>query len=693
MQRGKRTCQRPTLTAFPVPGRLWDVYLLFVLNLKVLPLMGLCRVYEPQLDVSHARSGRSADDRLVNLSVRGWLLCKICLQVSCPRGGTGSLFSGRRAACGDAQQPRHRRRLASSSSETYTQDWGVGVAFSSVRARKWPLAGVDFLFGGARYLRFLWPHVPNLTGSSTTMSDNLSKPNQVKPAEVVIKPPPSAPPGPPRRGVGSVARTGAVEVSAAASAHRSLWKYRGATGFLVSFGVHCVLLLVLALIVGSTPRSEFLVLVATPNNDGGLELGDETRVTLAPNGLTSFDSTDLTLPNTSVTLPLVNPPDSAVAHEPEDAGHRELSALDRNPRDVMLHVPNPNAGGTRGRTGALRGKLLAARGGTPQSQNAVALGLAWLVAHQHRDGGWRFDLELETGPCHGQCRDSGTVGTTTGATGLALLAMLGDGQTHLSGEYRDVVERGIYYLKAHTITTPHGADLQEGTMYAQGIATLALCEAYGLTQDESLRARAQRAVDFICYAQHSKGGWRYYPQQPGDTTVFGWQMMALKSAMMAGLTVPSPVMNLAERFLDSVQTEVGSFYGYVAPGQLPTPTAVGLLVRMYTGWAHEDSRLQRGVSYLAKLGPSQTDVYFDYYGTLVLSQYSGPKWDAWNQQLRDYLVASQATTGHERGSWFFPDQHGSKAGRLYTTAMSVMILEVYYRYMPLYGTRAVDFEL
>ena len=114
------------------------------------------------------------------------------------------------------------------------------------------------------------------------------------------------------------------------------------------------------------------------------------------------------------------------------------------------------------------------------------------------------------------------------------------------------------------------------------------------------------------------------PSQPGDTTVFGWQMMALKSASMAGLDVPSPVVNLAERFLDSVQSGGGAYYGYMVPTRSSGPTAVGLLIRMYTGWDHYDPRLQRGVAFLAKEGPSKTDMYFNYYATQVMHHYGGP---------------------------------------------------------------------
>jgi hypothetical protein len=110
---------------------------------------------------------------------------------------------------------------------------------------------------------------------------------------------------------------------------------------------------------------------------------------------------------------------------------------------------------------------------------------------------------------------------------------------------------------------------------------------------------------------------------------------------------------------------------------------------MYDGWAQADPRLAKGVQYLGEQGPSRTDVYYNYYATQVLHHYEGPAWDAWNATLRERLIATQSRRGHEHGSWYFHDQHGEVGGRLYTTAMCVMILEVYYRHLPLYGREAV----
>jgi hypothetical protein len=230
-------------------------------------------------------------------------------------------------------------------------------------------------------------------------------------------------------------------------------------------------------------------------------------------------------------------------------------------------------------------------------------------------------------------------------------------------------------------------------MYAQGIAATALCEAYAMTENEDLRLTAQSAIDFICNAQHHQGGWRYFPGQPGDMTVYGWQLLALKSARLGGLRVPREILDRAEAFLDHMQSDEGAYYGYLESGKKPTPTAVGLLARMYFGWAQDDPRLARGVEYLEKLGPSRTDVYFNYYATQVMHHYQSVGWPDWNRNVRDRLIATQARRGHESGSWYFRDEHGKSGGRLYTTAMCLMILEVYYRHMPLYRRRAVEEEL
>ena len=352
-------------------------------------------------------------------------------------------------------------------------------------------------------------------------------------------------------------------------------------------------------------------------------------------------------------------------------------------------------GGWEGRNPTARAALAGggSGSGSKQSELAVERGLRWLAAHQRTDGSWSFDLRSP--PCNGLCRNSGSEPSTTAATALALLPFLGAGYTPRDGEHKEIVKRGLYYLGTRAVITPRGIDLRDGTtMYAQGIAALALCEAYGMTGDPALKDIAQGAIRYIVEAQDLRGGgWRYNPGEPGDTTVTGWQLMALKSGQMAKIAIPSPTINLAQKFLDSVQFQKGARYGYQSP--MPrakaqeTTTAVGLLCRMYTGWRRDRPALYQGVGFLNRWGPSKTDMYYNYYATQVLHHWEGPEWQTWNRRMRDYLVATQAMTSHEAGSWYFPDRYGDHGGRLYNTAMVLMTLEVYYRYMPLYGQKAV----
>jgi hypothetical protein len=471
-------------------------------------------------------------------------------------------------------------------------------------------------------------------------------------------------------------------------------RLRAAAGFAVSLIVHATLLVVLGLLViwhdmgGGTHGVTVLPFV----EDFGPEPFVEeitARVTELPAdmlGAMAGEPVETQLPDApNIPAPLPSLLAGPGQREPT-AGPQRFTSL-----DLSASTDAPGGGGFEGRTPTARARMVGQRGGTPASEEAVARGLAWMAAHQRPNGSWWFDHR--DGPCGGLCRDPGTVGSTTAATGLALLPFLGAGEIGEGSQYKKVVDDGLYYLRSRILVTPLGGDLQEGTMYAQGIAAIALCEAYAMTRDESLRPAAQLAIDFICRAQHEAGGWRYFPGQPGDTTVLGWQLMALKSARLAGLEVPSETFVRAERFLDSVQSDDGAVYGYQKPDKTPTPTAVGLLSRMYLGWPRADSRLARGVAYLEKLGSSRTDMYFNYYATQVLHHYEGQGWDAWNTALRDRLVATQSRRGHEHGSWYFHDEHGKSGGRLYTTAMCVMILEVYYRYMPLYGRRAVEEDL
>ncbi len=333
-------------------------------------------------------------------------------------------------------------------------------------------------------------------------------------------------------------------------------------------------------------------------------------------------------------------------------------------------------------------------GGSAGSEAAVAAALKWLADHQMRDGGWHFDHTM--GPCKGRCTNPGQLAPSrNGATAMALLPFLGAGQTHKEGQYKETVERGLAYLVRSMKLGNGMGDLSDsgGKMYSHGLASIVLCEAYAMTNDPGLLQPAQLSLNYIVYAQDTiGGGWRYTPRQAGDTSVLGWQLMACKSGHMAYLKVPKKTIMGASRFLDFVQDDNGAKYGYTVPAQGPATTAVGLLCRMYLGWKHDNPSLKAGVEYLHQMGPTD-NMYYNYYATQVMRHYGGQFWETWNDKLRDRLVNSQDKKGHAKGSWYFPKGAWTdKGGRLYSTSMATMMLEVYYRHMPIYGKQAAEEE-
>jgi hypothetical protein len=400
-------------------------------------------------------------------------------------------------------------------------------------------------------------------------------------------------------------------------------------------------------------------------------------------------------------LPNLGPiPGKIVAEIPSELFEQPANQnLLERPVDLKLPPGGGNLGfvetSLEGRTKENRTRLAMENGGSPESEAAVERALDYLARHQANNGAWSLSFDHI---CNGQCEPDGNRldASRTAATGLALLCFLGAGKTETDDLYGVNVSKAVYHLQ-ETLKRDSAIGYWVGTesmaqMYEHGIATLALCEAYQLQPSEELKESCQLAVNYIVESQYRDGGWDYHPGSPGDLSIAAWQVMALKSAVSAKLSVPQRTLTAVDRFLDKSR---GGEFMYRYRDRKPTisMTAIGNLIQLFRGRSREARSIAMAVQHLGENGPSNNDLYFDYYGTLLMFHHGGPPWKAWNYKMRDYLVRTQETQGHSAGSWWFDGDHSNDVGgRLYATCMSCLILEVYYRYLPVYAQPGGDFQ-
>jgi len=514
-------------------------------------------------------------------------------------------------------------------------------------------------------------------------------------------------PAPARRPIPAGQQAMAAQSREAAEAHdedeeeeeyagggNSFLMFTAVPSWLTSMLVHIILLLLAAFFTFVVDDGTFRSTVSLRPPEEAEEIEDFEEE--------DFDKIDVETDVVADVMPqpdtekLAEVPDFNPANDPDAAAIAvELSEFgeDTAPRNDLLREIGAYSGtGLQGRGAGARSGLVRKGGGNAASEAAVTAALKWFAAHQQQDGSWSFNHQR--GPCQGRCPNPGSLETAPrGATAMALLPFLGAGQTHMEGSYRATVKRGLSFLVRSMKVKGNTASLEEpgGRMYAHGLGAIVLCEAYAMTRDKGLMQPAQLSLNHISFAQDPVGGgWRYTPKQPGDTSVVGWQLMALKSGHMAYLKVDPNTVKGAMKFLDSVQTDSGSRYGYTGPGSGQATTAIGLLCRMYLGWKKDNGALQRGVEYLDKTGPSNNNMYYNYYATQVMRHNEGDPWKRWNQRMRDWLINTQAKKGHMTGSWHIAGGHSGQGGRVYSTSMATMILEVYYRHMPLYRKQASE---
>jgi len=321
-------------------------------------------------------------------------------------------------------------------------------------------------------------------------------------------------------------------------------------------------------------------------------------------------------------------------------------------------------------------------GGWPPREPRKELihGLEWLKNAQEPDGRWDSQKWGANHNCD------------AAVSGLAILCFLANGDTDREGHYRQTVARGLQWLVAR-----QQADGGFGErFYTQGICTMALSQAYGMSGTTALKMPAQRAVDFCCANQNANGGWDYNGSNPErvDTSVSAWVVLGLKSACTSGLDVPQDSIDRVRQWLrESINPDGTTGYTKTIGAQgsssgTPTMTAASTLCRQMMGWTSRDPEIIAALDYVQKAGPRLDNFYHTYYVTLAMFQVkrvSSMYWVQWRRAFTDPLISLQVKgLGKELdGSWNPDTTYGAHGGRVYSTAMALFCLEVETIYLPM----------
>lgn len=449
---------------------------------------------------------------------------------------------------------------------------------------------------------------------------------------------------------------------------------KDAPPFLISAVLHMLLMIILGLVasVVRPPPSLQLEVQTVYAEDLGLQTTLDS-----PLGVDDTDKIEppvLTPPNLQeVADPFAAPADLQISPE---------SAIARSEMNSAV-IGVALAGRREGSRQVLLGKY----GGNDTTEAAVQRGLAWLAKYQLPDGLWSLA---------GPYSDGAVQENPEAATAMALLAFQGAGNTHLAGRWKTSVKKGWAALLPRQ--QPNGDFFREGgfnhRFYTQGQCAIALCELYAMTKDPEIREPAERAVRYLVASQSAEGGWRYHPNTESDLSVTSWVAMALQSAKMAEIPVPQAAFDRIGKFLDKIALEGGRRYPYQAQEQATLPmTAAGMLCRQYLGWPQTDERLKDACLWFTKKDNvisykvKEPDVYYWYNATQVCHHMEGETWTRWNRAMVAEIPARQvkAAGDREAGSWDpSRDKWGQHGGRLYVTCLSIYMLEVYYRHLPLY---------
>jgi len=520
-------------------------------------------------------------------------------------------------------------------------------------------------------------------------------------------------------------------------------KKKGAMAWIISAAVHATMLAIVAIVVVSAPKmieQDTPPVRVNPIEPPPKEKDKpkEKRELEAKVELDAPTEADVPSPTTNLETP-TEVTEREVESDANTPKGREEAIADAETGGSGAFMAIGAGGGSAGmfgnRSGGGRKRAVGKGGGSKGSEGAVESSLRWFKRHQSANGSWESDKYYQNCTEGAKCEPGGNSGfhgsdCNVAMTGYALLCFLGAGYDHKTpNKYKTTVKKGIDWL----LSVQNKDGYMGKRNYEHPVATMALAEAYAMTADPELRGPTQKGIDQVLAKQNqmvakpnqdkskaggsyaSGMGWDYVgPNDRNDSSVTGWNIMALKSALAGGLNVgksmegsknwledhwkasntaallPPPAQGQWKEWKDITPYDQSRF-AYVWHHDKNTlegggREAIGLTCAVFLGHMSGDVMAESlANTVMATQVPTRfpTNTYFMYYNTMAIFQMGGDRWIKWNGAVRDLLInAQRKTTDCYDGSWDWTagDFPGADVGRVLTTAYCTLSLEVYYRY-------------
>jgi hypothetical protein len=427
-------------------------------------------------------------------------------------------------------------------------------------------------------------------------------------------------------------------------------------GPVVSFVLHAVVLLALAMFVVGRPTKEPLSVIEVTMEEPPIkEIQEREEEELEP-----MDDEVMEEAVMEVDVPFVD--ETITESALEDVSEEVPEIGDNFEIDELLEVMPRNSplqmlGTYSGRTPQGRATQREKFGGKKAGSDAVLKALRWLKSVQDSEGKWENEA----------------------FTGLALLCFLAHGETPASEEFGETVQKAMQYLAAH-LPVEGGS-----SAYKNGIATYAISEAYAMTKIPFLRGPMEAGLTKIVKGQQGNGGYGYdyNLDTRWDLSVAGWQYQAMKAGYYAQANVPGlpEAIEKSKTFLKNV-AYANKKFGYSSPGSGGNMTGVGTVALQLLGESNSP-QARGGVEtiYTERLAgydwaSAGGNLYGWYYDTQAMFNTQGPEWKRWNAKFQKVLIRNQDS----QGSWTV-NIHGQP--KVFATTLACLQLEVYYRYLPM----------